>query len=181
MTTERRDAPPVRVPGSAMRRVARYRVPLGFAAAFASLFLVSPTPWSWPIGLGVAACGEALRLWAAGHIDKGREITRSGPYRFLRHPLYAGSVIIGVGFGIAAWSVIVAALCVVYLGTTILAAVRTEEATLDARFEGGYSAYREGRAEPVARRFSWSRVLANREYRAVIGLIAVFAYLYWRL
>ena len=56
----------------------------------------------------------------------------------------------------------------------LAAAVRTEEATLDARFAGEYTAYREGRAQPVERRFSWARVRANREYRAVTGFIAAF-------
>ena len=39
--------------------------------------------------------GEALRIWAAGHLEKGREVTASGPYRWTRHPLYLGSTIIG--------------------------------------------------------------------------------------
>lgn len=164
-----------------MARLARYRVPLGFAAAFAALLLVRPRPESWLAGAVVAALGETVRLWAAGHIAKGREITRSGPYRFVRHPLYVGSSLIGTGFSLAAWSVPVAVLCAAYLGLTLAAAVRTEEATLDARFAGEYSAYREGRAAPVARRFSWNRVKANREYRAVTGLIIAFAYLAWRL
>ena len=56
-----------------------------------------------------------------------------------------------------------------------------EEATLDARFSGAYTAYKEGRAEPVSRRFSWARVMANREYRAMTGLLIAFAYLYWRI
>ena len=129
----------------------------------------------------MAVGGEALRIWAAGHIDKGREITRSGPYRFLRHPLYAGSTLMGIGFAIAAWSLPVAALCAAYLGLTLAAAVRTEEAALDARFEGAYTAYREGRAAPVRRRFSMARAIANREYRAAAGLVAAFAFLYWRL
>ncbi len=167
--------------GTTWTRLARYRVHLGFAAAIAALVLARPHPRAWLAGLVVAAAGELVRLWAAGHIEKGREITRSGPYRYVRHPLYAGSTLIGVGFSIAAWSIPVAILCVVYLGVTLAAAVRTEEATLDARFDGAYSAYREGRAEPVARRFSWARVMANREYRAVAGLIVAFAYLYWRM
>ena len=167
--------------GSLMTRLARYRVPLGFAAAIAALVLARPNPTSWEIGLVVALVGECVRLWAAGHIEKGREITRSGPYRFVRHPLYLGSTLIGIGFSVAAWSLPVAILCVLYLGITLAAAVRTEEATLDARFAGAYSAYREGRAEPVARRFSWARVMANHEYRAVTGLVAAFAYLYWRI
>jgi protein-S-isoprenylcysteine O-methyltransferase Ste14 len=164
-----------------MTRLVRYRVHLGFLAAIAALVLARPNPSSWTTGLVIATTGELVRVWAAGHIAKGREITRSGPYRFVRHPLYLGSTLIGVGFSVAAWSVPVAVLCVVYLGITLAAAVRTEEATLDARFDGAYSAYREGRAEPVARRFSWARVVGNREYRAVTGLIAAFAYLYWRM
>ena len=54
--------------------------------------------------------GEALRIWAAGHLEKGREVTRSGPYRWTRHPLYIGSAIIALGVVIAARSAIVALL-----------------------------------------------------------------------
>lgn len=164
-----------------IQRLARYRVHLGFLSAAVAFVLARPTRTSLVVGLVVAAAGELLRLWAAGHIEKGREITRSGPYRFVRHPLYLGSTLIGVGFAVAAWSWPVAALCVCYLGVTLVAAIRTEEATLDARFDGAYRAYREGKAEPVARRFSWARVMANREYRAVVGFVAAFAFLAWRL
>lgn len=162
-------------------RLARYRVHLGFVAAAVALMLVRPTPRTWLAGAVVAACGELLRIWAAGHIEKGREITRSGPYRFMRHPLYVGSALIGAGFAMAARSLPVAVLCAAYLGLTLAAAVRVEEATLDERFAGAYSAYREGRAAPVARRFSLRRAIANREYRAVAGLLLAFAWLYWRL
>ena len=36
----------------------------------------------WHRGAVVALVGEALRIWAAGHLEKSREVTRSGPYRF---------------------------------------------------------------------------------------------------
>jgi protein-S-isoprenylcysteine O-methyltransferase Ste14 len=164
-----------------MTRLARWRVPLGFLAAIAALALARPTWPSFWMGLAVAVPGEWLRIWAAGHIEKGREITRSGPYRFVRHPLYLGSTLLGIGCAIAAASLPVAVLAGAYLAFTLAAAVRTEEATLDARFDGAYSAYREGRAEPVARRFSWARAVANREYRAVIGLVIAFAWLFARI
>lgn len=164
-----------------MTRLARWRVPLGFLAATAALALARPTWRSFWMGLAVAVPGEWLRIWAAGHIEKGREITRSGPYRFVRHPLYLGSTLLGIGCAIAAASLPVAVLAGAYLVFTLAAAVRTEEATLDARFDGAYSAYREGRAEPVARRFSWARAAANREYRAVIGLVIAFAWLFARI
>ena len=143
--------------------LARYRVPLGFVAGIAALALARPTPRTWLVGLVIAGLGEAVRSWAAGHIEKGREITRSGPYRFVRHPLYLGSALIGAGAVVAAWSLPIAIVGAVYMGLTLAAAVRTEEATLDEKFAGAYTAYREGRAEPVVRRFSLRRAIANRE------------------
>ena len=164
------------------RTMARLRVPLGFAAFAAAFWFASPTPRSLMAGLVIALVGQALRVWAAGHIEKGREVTQSGPYRLMRHPLYVGSAIMGVGFAVAAASVGTAALVLVYFLATYVAAVRTEEASLDARFEGAYSAYRAGRATPVAsaaRRFSVHRAFGlNREYRSVAGFVGVFVMLW---
>ncbi|MEO7190315.1 MAG: isoprenylcysteine carboxylmethyltransferase family protein [Vicinamibacterales bacterium] len=159
--------------------LARLRVPLGFGCAGVALALARPSVTSLTIGLLFAVPGEALRIWAAGHIDKGREITRSGPYRYVRHPLYLGSTALGVGFAAATRSWLVCVLAALYLGVTLVAAIRSEEATLDAAFAGAYSAYREGRAEPVERRFTWSRVVRNREYRAVLGALIAFGWLAW--
>lgn len=165
-----------------LRRLARLRVPLGFGAFAVAFWLASPTPLSLLSGAGVALIGQALRVWAAGHIEKGREVTRSGPYRLMRHPLYVGSAIMALGFALAAASAASALLVVGYFLVTYVAAVRTEEATLDARFDGEYSAYREGRAAEVPRPFSAKRAFGmNREYRAVAGLGAVFLLLWWRL
>ena len=90
------------------RWLARWRVTLGFALAAVVLWLASPTPRTWAIGAAIALAGEGLRLWAAGHLEKSREVTRSGPYRWLRHPLYAGSALIGAGLGVASWNLAVA-------------------------------------------------------------------------
>ena len=145
-----------------------------------AIALARPTARSLVIGGAIALVGELVRVWASGHIQKGQEVTRSGPYQFVRHPLYLGSAVMSVGFMVAAQSVTVAILVSVYIVITYVAAIRTEEATLDARFDGQYSAYRAGRADPVKRSFSLARVVANREYRSVIGLIAGMALLYWR-
>jgi len=163
------------------KTLARLRVPLGFASAAAALYLATPTPSSLVTGLLVALAGELLRIWAAGHILKGREITTSGPYRLTRHPLYLGSTILGVGFAIAAHSWVVAGIVVAYLGVTLAAAISTEERTLDERFEGAYSRYRDGTLAAESRHFSLARALANREHRAVLGLLLVGVWLYVRL
>ena len=161
-------------------KLARLRVPLGFAAFGACLWLASPTPRSIAIGAAIALIGQALRVWAAGHIEKGREVTQSGPYRLMRHPLYVGSSIMGVGFAVAAASLATAVLVLLYFLVTYVAAVRTEEATLDARFDGAYSAYRAGQAPAVTRKFSAQRAFGlNKEYRSLAGFVLVFGLLWF--
>jgi protein-S-isoprenylcysteine O-methyltransferase Ste14 len=160
--------------------LARLRVPLGFVSGIIAFWLAQPSVQSIALGMSIAAAGELLRIWAAGHLDKGREITRSGPYRFVRHPLYLGSALMGLGFIVAARNWWVAGLVIGYLVVTVGAAIRTEEAALDAQFAGAYADYRSGRAEPVGKRFRWARVRANREYRAVAGLVIAAALLYLR-
>jgi hypothetical protein len=170
-STERRDS------HSLTAVLARRRVPLGFLVAVAAVILARPTWDSWRLGLFVGAIGEAIRVWAAGHLEKSREVTRSGPYRLTRHPLYAGSMVIAAGVVIASRSIILGVLVMVYMVATITAAVKSEEAFLANAFGDAYDRYRRSAAEPMRRRFSIERALRNREQRAVIGLLAGFAIL----
>ena len=157
--------------------LARRRVALGWMVVVATIVLAQPTWATWRIGLAIAAVGEVVRVWAAGHLEKSREVTRSGPYRWTRHPLYVGSSIMALGIAIAARSGVAAALAAIYMTATLTAAIRTEEAFLSQAFGETYDRYRESRAEPMPRRFSLARAMRNREYRAVAGLAAGFALL----
>lgn len=167
-----------------VRFLARYRVTLGFVVGTICFALARPTRTTLLYGAAIAVAGELIRLWAAGHIDKGREITRSGPYRFVRHPLYLGSTVMALGFSLASGRAIVVALVMAYMIATLGAAMWTEERALDEKFSGAYAAYREGRSGAVARPFTWARVVANREYRAAAGLLlglsVLVALLIWR-
>jgi protein-S-isoprenylcysteine O-methyltransferase Ste14 len=163
------------------RRLARGRVPLGFVAAAATLILARPSWRSWGAGLLVALAGEAIRVWAAGHLEKGREVTRSGPYRFTRHPLYVGSSVLALGIVIASRSLLAAGLAAAYMGATIAAAIRTEEAFLRSTFGGAYDEYAASRGAPMTRRFSWARAMRNREYRALTGVAVGFGLLALRI
>ena len=161
---------------SLARTLARWRVPLGYVLGIVAFWLTDPTARSLAIGAAVGAVGEALRIWAAGHLEKGREVTTSGPYALTRHPLYAGSSIMGAGLAIAGNSLAVAVLVFVYLAVTITAAVRAEEAHLTEKFGAAYPDYREGRMS-VARAFSLERAMRNREYRAAVGVLLVLTFL----
>lgn len=157
--------------------LARRRVPLGFVTALVALVLAQPTWTTWRAGLAIAAIGEAIRVWAAGHLEKSREVTRSGPYRWTRHPLYVGSSVMALGIVVAAHSVVLAVIATIYMATTIAAAVRTEEAYLRRTFGDTYDRYSRSEADPMPRRFSVDRAMRNREYRAVLGLAVGFALL----
>ena len=168
------------VPSSPRAGFARWRVPVGFAAAAVVLWLAQPSSWSLRLGLPIALAGQGLRLWAAGHLEKSREVTSSGPYRFTRHPLYLGSTLMGVGLSVAARHWAVAALIALYLGATLWTAIRTEEAWLRATFGDTYDRYAGGTLATVARRFSFERAWRNKEYRAPLGLLLVSLFLIWR-
>jgi protein-S-isoprenylcysteine O-methyltransferase Ste14 len=160
-----------------LRRIARLRVPIGFVSGVVVLWLAHPTWRTLTVGASIAVAGEALRVWAAGHLEKGREVTASGPYALTRHPLYAGSMIIGLGLVIACASMVVGIVVVAYLAITLTAAIRTEEAHLTGKFGTAYPDYRAGLAATEPRRFSLARAKRNREYRAIVGLLLAIAVL----
>ena len=159
--------------------LARRRVALGFLCGAATLALARPTAGSIAIGMSMAAVGELLRIWASGHLNKSREVTVSGPYRWVAHPLYVGSSIMGAGLAVACASIPVAIVIALYLALTLTAAVRTEEAFLRRTFGDRYDRYRRGDAQPE-KRFGLAQAMANREYRAVIGLIVATLLLVWK-
>jgi protein-S-isoprenylcysteine O-methyltransferase Ste14 len=163
-----------------VRAIARRRVTAGFILGALLLWLAEPTARLLAIGGAIALAGEAVRLWAAGHLEKGREVTSSGPYTFSRHPLYLGSTIIGAGMAVASGSVIIALVIGGFLLLTFGAAILTEEAHLTEKFGNAYPAYRDGQTASAPRRFSLQRAMRNREYRAIVGLVIVLALLAWK-
>ena len=150
--------------------LARFRVALGFISGVIVLVLATPTTRSIVLGLPVAVAGELIRIWAAGHLNKSREVTRSGPYRFVPHPLYLGSSLIGIGLALGSGSAAVVVIVAVYLLVTLTAAIRSEEAFLRQKFGEAYDEFRTAGVVDRERRFSWRQAMANREYRAVAGL-----------
>jgi protein-S-isoprenylcysteine O-methyltransferase Ste14 len=154
------------------RLLARWRVFLGFIFAAIVVWLATPTPRSLMIGAAIAVIGESIRIWAAGHLEKSKEVTQSGPYRYTRHPLYLGSSLIGIGIAAASNSVLTGAIVIVYLALTLTAAMRSEEAHLREKFGDAYDAYAQKRAPQVERSFSWQRAVYNREHRTIAGLVA---------
>jgi protein-S-isoprenylcysteine O-methyltransferase Ste14 len=171
----------VHSPPRFLQRVGRGRVPLGFVAAGVAFWYATPSWTSLTAGAAVASVGEVLRLWAAGHIKKGREVTVSGPYRLTRHPLYLGSLVMGLGFVVAAENVVVATIVVGYLVIMLGVAITLEEAMLRERFGGDYDRYADGKLDAGDRRFSLSLARSNGEYRTCVGFAAALGVLGFKI
>ena len=154
-------------------RLARLRTRLGLVFGVAAFWFAEPTLRSIALGGVIAALGEALRIWAAGHLHKSREVTASGPYRWFSHPLYVGSSVLGVGLAVASANIVTTALIAIYLAATITAAVRTEEAFLRRQFGDAYERFKSGNAAGPLRRFSLERAIANGEHRTLAGIAVV--------
>jgi hypothetical protein len=84
-----------------------------FAIILVAVFCAtaSPVPLLVAIGLPIGLAGELFRLYASGFIVKNQALATDGPYRFVRHPLYTGNILLVVGFALAAsrwWNLAVA-------------------------------------------------------------------------
>src|SRR5471030_2759735 len=49
-------------------------------------------------GIGFIIAGALIRLWSNGYAIKNDKLTTSGPYAFVRNPLYLGTFLIAIGF-----------------------------------------------------------------------------------
>jgi protein-S-isoprenylcysteine O-methyltransferase Ste14 len=167
--------------------VARLRVPGGFLMIAAFAILADPSPASIALGGSIAAPGMLLRAWAAGHLAKNRDLATSGPYAYMRNPLYAGTLTAALGLAVAARSMVVAAIAAGVFLLVYLPVIELEQQHLRTLFPG-YAQY--AREVPLirptfsyrgaARAFSWRLFLRNQEYQAAIAFALAMLYLLWR-
>jgi len=137
----------------------------------------------------LVCAGEAIRLWAAGHLQKEQVMTTGGPYRMIRNPLYLGSFLIAIGFCLIAGSLWIWIFLIAYFLLCYIPVIRFEESILQEKFGRGYSEYATTvpalyptpRLYPESTtKFSWKQVLRNKEYNAVIGIILIYAFLIFK-
>jgi protein-S-isoprenylcysteine O-methyltransferase Ste14 len=136
------------------------------------------------LGAIVLVPGLLVRALASGHVQKNEALATSGPYAYTRNPLYLGSLLIGIGFAIAARSWWVGVVLVVMFFAIYLPVIRGEEAYLRQRFpEFEEYARRVPRMFPRivparsddAGRFSTGLYLKHREWNALLGALAMLA------
>ncbi len=109
-------------------------------------WLARPTPAGFLAGGLLIAAGEGLRVWGAGHLVKNDLLTVTGPYAYVRNPLYAGTFLVGAGFALAAGGL--AGAVVMPVGLVLFFAYyfpykeRIESARLERAYGVPYTLYR---------------------------------------
>jgi protein-S-isoprenylcysteine O-methyltransferase Ste14 len=165
----------------------RIRVPLGFLFAVVYFWLARPTRCSIALGAIVVIPGLFIRALASGHVRKNEALATSGPYAYTRNPLYLGSLLMGVGFAVAARSWWVGVALVAMFVAIYVPVIRDEEKFLRKMFPD-FEEYsrRVPRMVPRLIRvpnassespagFSWELYLKHREYNALMGALGMMA------
>ena len=170
----------------------RVRVPLGFGFAILYLWLAKPDLKSVLAGAGLVIPGLVTRALASGYLQKNEQLATGGPYAYTRNPLYVGSLILSVGFALAARSWWIVAGIVLLFFVIYVPVIRAEEAFLRTRFPQFAEYAREvpsllPRVSRFGKRsgsFSWDLYWKHREYNATLGsaaiMAALLAKLFWR-
>lgn len=157
----------------------------------AVVLLASPTPSSLITGGIAVTIGELIRLWATGHLTRNREVTTSGPYAYVRDPLYLGRLFLIVGFCIMGWGYALLLLPVglaVFFLSYMPRKYRKEMRRLEKLFGEAYTHYAAHtrsllpRLRPYSRTRTrtrrWSLALClkeNREHYFILIVAAVFS------
>jgi protein-S-isoprenylcysteine O-methyltransferase Ste14 len=135
--------------------------PLIFACYAVVLFLliypwrigrVLPPSVAW-LGVAMSWAGLVLRWWAMVVLGRfytrtlvtnaEQKVVRSGPYRLIRHPGYAGSLLTWIGAAAASANALLLAIVTLFLGVVYLRRIAAEETMLVQALGASYSAYRE--------------------------------------
>ena len=159
----------------------RIRVPVGFAFAALYLWLPKPSVKSICAGAVLIITGLAIRALASGHVRKNEELTTSGPYAYIRHPLYLGSLIMASGFALAArswWIALMTALIFLIIYVPVMLAEETFLRQRFPQFEDYAGSVprlwpRLTSLTSVQGSFSWKLYSQHGEYNALVGSVAL--------
>ncbi|MBF0253852.1 MAG: isoprenylcysteine carboxylmethyltransferase family protein [Candidatus Omnitrophica bacterium] len=154
-------------------------------------------------GALVVLLGEGVRGWANGYVGHnkvnrtrrhegeepiGRLIT-AGPYGWVRHPLYLGTLLIFVGVGITAGNPWLMAVAVAFFAAIYARKTRQEDMLLAAECGAMHERYFVSvpRFFPKFKHYgvrqgewNWAGIRASQEWKTVIWLVILYIFLYLR-
>ncbi len=136
------------------------------AFIFAFLWFAAPTWSSFWAGLPLVLLGTWIRSWAAGHLKRNKELATSGPYAYVRDPLYLGRFFLLCGFAVMAaapitWLLFAIGLLVFFLNY-MPRKLRKETARLEKHFGQAYVDYKNAVRSLVPRLRPWPKSAQDR-------------------
>jgi len=158
----------------------------GLAVVLVLLYTVTavPMPLLAAIGLPIGLFGAFVRFYASGFIVKNQELATDGAYRFVRHPLYSGNILLVAGFALAGarwWGIPLALLFFWFYYPT---AIEYEDRKLQRIFGAAWEQWSTrtpalfprfgsvAAVKPEDRRWSWA-VSSNRNGELVFVVLAI--------
>jgi len=117
----------------------KFRVVLGIFFAICLLFLLDPA-WFYP-GLFVSVFGAILQAWCMSTIRTQKKLTTTGPYMFVRNPMYLSRFILLLGIVIMTGKLWLIVLFAVIYYFYMINRVRREQKVLSRLFGDEYAAY----------------------------------------
>lgn len=169
--------------------VQRLRVASGFVLLSTFAWFSHPTLKSMSFGIPISLVGLGVRAWAAGHLAKDQQLATTGPYSYMRNPLYAGTLLVAAGIVLSCRSLILAVIFAAAFLLVYLPVIELEEQHLRKLFSS-YEAYASNvnRFWPSRKwqgregRFSIAVYFRNEEYKASLGFAAAvlwMAFKHW--
>ena len=154
-------------------------------------------------GILLISLGALLRVWASGYVGQVKVnwtqhergdapvgyLVTAGPYAFVRHPLYLGTLIIGMGFCVIVGNIWLSVAAAVFFLVVYRRKMDEEEVTLQHELGGEFEAYRRAvpRWLPTGRRYAqrrgrwtWRGIAVSKEPKTVAWLVILIILLYFR-
>lgn len=165
-------------------KIAKYRVSFSLLFVIMYIFISRPAFQFLPFALSLIMIGEALRLWASGYLRKGVKLANSGPYAFVRHPLYIGNFFLGLGFILLAWNLLLLFIFISFFIFFYFCTIKAEDEELLKSFGQEYLDYKKQVPLILPRlrsfkgekeKYNWALIRKNREHKTIIGLVLIFA------
>lgn len=187
----------------AIKRLTRPRFLFVYPLAVLAFLTAHTTETAWWIAIGLLALGEGVRFWANGYVGHRKvnwtqrwrhdpkigALITAGPYAYVRHPLYFGSLLIALGvYGLVGrWWLGAAGLLALFV--TYRRKIAQEERVLAHEAGETFTRYQAAVPAifPFRRRYdrrngswSWQGIVASREWKTLIWSAAIWMLFYLR-
>ena len=103
--------------------------------------LSQPTLYFFIVGCLFVLDGLLIRLYASGFVYKNKELSTSGPYAYVRHPLYTGNILILIGISLASGCISAFVISIIFFWFYYPAAIEYEDRKLKSLFPDSWDSW----------------------------------------